>query len=153
MSLPRVVLLARQRPAAAIVSHRKASLSTHSQHDDHHDDHQYPKEGFSGPFWRNTVLASLLVVAAYKYAPEPTDDAYLTRWIALYTPPRDQWLNMAAKHTALSVDESETTLLVTSAKKPPVHRFRYPHLFEQKSPFLTPVGEDIDTSSIVVKGY
>ncbi|GLB37221.1 hypothetical protein LshimejAT787_0402720 [Lyophyllum shimeji] len=152
MSLARAVQLARQRPAAAIVSRRNASSSAHSQHEDHHDSEQYPSEGFSGPFWRNTVLASVLAVAAYKYAPEPTDDAYLTRWIALYTPSRDQWLDMAAKHTALSVEESETTLLVTSAKKPPVHRFRYPHLFEQKSPFLTPVGDDIDTNEVVVKG-
>jgi hypothetical protein len=82
--------------------------------------------GFGGPFWRNTVLASLLAVAAYKYAPEPTDDTFLTRWIALYTTPRDQWLDMAAKHTAQSVDISEITLLVTNAKKPPVHRYRYP---------------------------
>ncbi|KAF8070263.1 hypothetical protein FPV67DRAFT_1668136 [Lyophyllum atratum] len=152
MSLPRALLLARQRSATTIVSRRKASSSTHAHHEEHYEEHQYPKEGFSGPFWRNTVLASLFAVAAYKYAPEPTEDVYLTRWIALYSPSREQWLDMAAKHTALSVESSETTLLVTNAKRPPVHRYRYPQLLDQSSPFLTPVGGEVGTSNIVVKG-
>ncbi|KAG5652238.1 hypothetical protein H0H81_005732 [Sphagnurus paluster] len=144
MSLSRVLLLARQRPASTLVSRRNGSTSSHSHHDEYQDDHHYPKEGFAGPFWRNTVLSGLAIVLAYKYAPEPTNDTYLTRWIALYTTPRDQWLDMAVKHTAMSAESSETTLLITDAKKPTVHRYRYPQAFDQISPFLTPVGGNVD---------
>ncbi|RDB25198.1 hypothetical protein Hypma_008106 [Hypsizygus marmoreus] len=151
MSLARAALLARQRPAATLLSHRKASSSAHEHHEEH-DNEQYPKEGFYGPFWRNTVLGSLLVAAAYKYAPEPSSDVYLTRWIALYTAPRDLWLEIAARHTALSIDDSERSLLLSDARRPQVHRYRYTQSFEQQSPFLTPVGMEVDTSSIVVKG-
>ena len=151
MSLSRAALLARQRPLSTFVPKRNASSSAH-EHGHHEEPHDYPKEGFSGPFWRNTALASLLVAAAYKYAPEPSEDVYLTRWIALYTSPRDLWTDLAAKHTAMSLDQSETKLLVSDAQKPPVHRYRYPQSFEHASPFLTPVGLDVDTTKFVVKG-
>lgn len=82
--------------------------------------------GFGSPIWRNTVLGSLLVVGAYRYAPEPNSDVYLTRWIALYTAPRDLWLDMAVKHTAQSVTSSEDSQLISDAQKPLVHRYRYP---------------------------
>ncbi|KAF9458444.1 hypothetical protein BDZ94DRAFT_1313276 [Collybia nuda] len=106
----------------------------------------------SGALWRNTFLASIVVVAAYKYAPEPTEDAYLTRWITLYGSPRTLWLELNAKHTAMEQANSEATILLTDAKKPKVHRYRYPQTFDQISPFLTPVGMDVDTSNFVVKG-
>lgn len=83
-------------------------------------------QGFGGPVWRYTILGSLLAIGAYNYAPEPTNDVYLTRWIAMYTAPRSLWLELNAKRTALAEDNSETNLLLSDAKKPRVHRFRYP---------------------------
>ncbi|KAG6864871.1 hypothetical protein C0991_006638 [Blastosporella zonata] len=133
MSLARALLLARQRPAASLVSRRNASSSAH---EDHHNDHhqedpneQYPREGraeFSGPFWRNTVLASLLVAAVYKYAPEATNDTYLTRWIALYSTPRERLMDIAVKHTAMSAEDSDMAIMLSTARPNPVHRYRYP---------------------------
>ncbi|KAG5716305.1 hypothetical protein E4T56_gene10715 [Termitomyces sp. T112] len=151
MSLARVALLVRQRPVASLISHRNASSSAH---DSHHEDptEHYPREEFSGSFWRNTVFAALLVAAAYKYAPEPTNDTYLTRWIALYYTPRDRLLDLAVKHTAMSADNSETAVLLSSARQPLVHRYRYPQSFEKSSAFLLPVGDTVDTSKFVVKG-
>ena len=140
MSLARVTLLALRRPTHTILPRAKAFSSDHHHHE---EPHEYPQEGettyiascsllnvvitgFSGPFWRNTLIASLLLAAAYKYAPEPGDDVYLTRWIALYTTPRDLWTELATKHTAMSLDLSETKLLLNDARKPLVHRYRYP---------------------------
>jgi len=151
MSLSRVRVLARLRPLITFAPHRNGSSSAHDEHA-HHEEPHYAKEGFTSPFWRNTVLCSLLVAAAYKYAPEPGNDVYLTRWIALYTYPRELWTELAAKHTTMSLDQSETKLLLSDAQKAPVHRYRYPQSFEQKSPFLTPVGMDMDTSKFIVKG-
>ena len=84
--------------------------------------------GFSSPFWRNTLVTSLLLAVAYKYAPEPGDGVYLARWIALYTTPRDLWTELATKHTAMSLDlsESKTKLLLSDTKKPLVHWYRHP---------------------------
>lgn len=142
MSLTRAALLARQRPAATFLSHRKSSSSTHSHHEEHNGEDYQRKEGlcrnlrstlrligllgFGGALWRNTFLLSLVTVAAYKYAPEPAEDVYLTRWIALYTSPRNLWLELNAKHTAMEQTNSEATMLFTDAKKPKVHRYRHP---------------------------
>jgi hypothetical protein len=82
--------------------------------------------GFGGALWRNTALFSIVAVAAYKYAPEAAEDVYLTRWIALYKSHRNLWLELNAAHTALEQDNSETNILLTDAKKPKVHRYRYP---------------------------
>ncbi|KAF8891661.1 hypothetical protein BD779DRAFT_1512339 [Infundibulicybe gibba] len=154
MSLARAAFLARPRVAPTLIAQRRPA-STSSHHEEHHGEHdstQYPREGFSGPIWRNTVLLSLLAVGCYKYAPEPSEDVYLTRWIAMYTAPRDLWLELNAKHTAMQQEVSDTTILLSDAKKPRVHRYRYPQSFEQVSPFLAPVGMDVDLSGLVVKG-
>jgi len=65
-------------------------------------------------------------VAAVKLAPAPSDDVYLSRWIAMYTAPRDYWLGLNAKHTAQQGVVADNTLLVTDAVLNPIHRFRYP---------------------------
>jgi len=141
MSLARATVLARiWRPTQTILPRAK-EFSSDNHH--HEEPHEYPQEGettyiarrflldvvitgFSSSFWRNTLIGSLLLAAAYKYAPEPGDDVYLTRWIALYTTPRDLWTELASKHTAMSLDLSETKLLLSAARKPLVHRYRYP---------------------------
>lgn len=68
----------------------------------------------------------MVAVAAYNYAPEPGDKAYLTRWIALYQTSREAWLETNARHTAKQLEASEQTMLLNDAHKEPVHRYRYP---------------------------
>ncbi|KAF8224990.1 hypothetical protein L208DRAFT_1409247 [Tricholoma matsutake] len=150
MSFARIALLARHR-TASLLACRNASTSVATHHENHHEDN-YPKEGFGSPIWGFALLCSFLAVGAYKYAPEPTGDVYLTRWIAMYTSPRNLWLDLNAKHAALQQDISHGNLLLSDAKKARVHRYRYPQSFEKASPFLTPVGMDVDTTRFVVKG-
>jgi hypothetical protein len=119
------------------------------------------------PFWGKVLLFTLLTGAAIKYAPEPSEDVYLTQWIAMYTAPRDLWLNLNAKHTAQEVQVSQNNLLIADAQPPAVHRFRYPqsvsnlHIkfashfirrsLNQGSPFLNRIGEAVDMRNVVPK--
>lgn len=82
--------------------------------------------GFATPFWRNILLLSIGTVLAVKYAPEPSEDAYLTRWIAMYKPSPDLWLERNAMHTVGQREKASESQLVQDAKQPNVHRFRYP---------------------------
>lgn len=136
--------LPRLRVASSPFFRRRNVATANHSHEEHHDSSNYPKEGssplyswvlfselifdlgFNNALWRNTVLFSLLAAGFYKYAPEPSDDVYLTRWIAMYTAPRDLWLELNAKHTAQQQEVSDTAMLITDAKKPRVHRYRYP---------------------------
>lgn len=129
----------RSRP---IVSVRTAS--SHGQHEHHEDATLYPPESeyptaivdlpslihwyaaFINPFWGKVLLFTVLTGVAVKYAPEPNEDVYLTRWIAMYKAPRGLWLELNAKHTAQESEVSEQKLLVADAKPSPIHRFRYP---------------------------
>ncbi|KAF8161002.1 hypothetical protein B0H34DRAFT_699064 [Crassisporium funariophilum] len=156
MSLARRAIRASTRSATIIPAQlRLASSSAHEHHDDHHQEHHdstvYPQEGFGNKFWRNVVLVSLCGVAAYKYAPKADDSAYLTRWIAMYTAPRDYWLLLNAKHTGQQMEVSEATLLMTSAERPTMHKFRYPQSLVQGSAFLNPVGMGVDMKDVVLK--
>jgi len=114
--------------------HRPASTSAHTEHEG------YSREDFSNPIWRNTVIATLFAVAAYKYAPEPGDNAYLTRWIELYKTPRETWFEINARHTARQQEVSADNILLSDAKKEARHCYRYPQILEQSSPFLNGVG-------------
>jgi hypothetical protein len=99
-----VLTVARSRPAVFVVQSRAAS-SSHDHHDHHEDATLYPPESehvmavaillslircwrtaFMNPFWGKVLFFTLLTGAAIKYAPEPSDDVYLTRWIAMYRP-------------------------------------------------------------------
>lgn len=71
-------------------------------------------------------MAGLAIVAFYKYAPEPTENVYLTRWIAMYSRSRDDWLHFNAVHTAASQESADTSLLFHDAKAPTMRRYRYP---------------------------
>lgn len=120
-----------------------STVAAHSEH------HRY--EGFVTPFWRNVTLSFAAVCAFYKYAPEPSDSVYLTRWLAMYIPQPDYWLDLNAKHTALSKLVSDDSILLRSAQQPPVRRYRYPAILEQRSAFSHGVGLTVDTSDAVVK--
>ncbi|KAF8629107.1 hypothetical protein AX17_005693 [Amanita inopinata Kibby_2008] len=143
MSLARSVFgLARPRTIFGSPQLRAASTSAHGTgHNDHHDsESHYPREDFSSSIWRDALIASLVAVAVYKYAPTPSDNVYLTRWIALYKTPRDKWLEINASHTAMQQDASAQNILLSDAKKDRVHHYRYPELLNQSSPFLNGVG-------------
>lgn len=139
MSLGRRALfaVARSRPVCMVQS-RKAS----SSHDHHEDAIVYPPESesqhlqffrhssvgaaFMNSFWGKVLFFTLLTGAAIRYAPEPNEDVYLTRWIAMYKTSPEVWLELNAKHTAQEFQVSKNNLLVADAQPPPIHRFRYP---------------------------
>ncbi|KAF4567694.1 hypothetical protein EYR40_006698 [Pleurotus pulmonarius] len=135
--------------ATRLIAPRRAA--SHSAHHAPETSEFTTKEGFGGAFWRNTVLLSFLGVACYKYAPEANDNAYLTRWMAFYSVPRDVWLNLNVKHTVLQQESSEQSILFAEAHVSKVHRYRSPQLLDQASPFLLPVGMTVDMSDVVAK--
>ncbi|KAK7035275.1 hypothetical protein VNI00_012042 [Paramarasmius palmivorus] len=155
--LARAALLARSRAqpssSTSIIGRRNASSHSNDEHHhaEEHDNTVYPKEGFTSPAWRNGVLATALAIAAYQYAPEPSEDAYLTQWLKLYTTSSETWLDMNARHTAQSKDSAETTELFNNGAQPVMHRLRFPQLLDQASPFLNGVGMNVDMSDVKVK--
>ncbi|KAH6914131.1 hypothetical protein BKA70DRAFT_1260518 [Coprinopsis sp. MPI-PUGE-AT-0042] len=134
----------------SLTTQRDGSSSSHHHHTEGEADYRVP-EGFGNTVWRNTVLAGLAIVAFYKYAPEPSENVYLTRWIAMYSRSREDWLNFNAVHTAASQESANQSLLFHDAKAPVLRRYRYPQAIGQASPFLNGVGLGVDTSDLVVK--
>ncbi|KAF9071082.1 hypothetical protein BDP27DRAFT_1446572 [Rhodocollybia butyracea] len=148
--LARTGLVARQRVFSPLIRQRNAS----SSHEDHHveeDSTVYPKEGFTSPAWRRFFVVSILAGVAIKFAEEQSEEAFITRWIAMYTTSSEKWLDMNAGHTALSKGSAETVHLITSASRPPMHRMRFPQMLDNASPFNVPVGISADTDDFVAK--
>ena len=81
---------------------------------------------FSSGVWRNFIIFGLAVVGFYKFAPSPTEDNYITRWIAHYKTPNKVWESINFNHLVMSAQGCDDVLLVTDAKRPPIHRYRYP---------------------------
>jgi hypothetical protein len=128
--------------------------------------------GFSWTFWRNSILTALVAVGFWNYAPAPGEDVYLTRWIAMYHTSTEEWLRLNLKHLVQSQQESQGIRLLTDARRPPMYRYRFPQLvpqlhlcasfepksfvyrrFEHYSSHRVPVGSQVDTSDLRVKGY
>ncbi|KAF9264240.1 hypothetical protein L218DRAFT_901106 [Marasmius fiardii PR-910] len=148
----RAALLTRPRVTPSLSARRHGSTNTH--HDEHHgelDNTVYPKEGFSSPVWRNTVIVSVLAYVAWQYAPEPNDEAYITQWITMYKTPKEKWLEMNATHAAQSREVAEQVQTFDLGVAPPVHRLRFPQLIDQASPFCNGVGMNADMSDMKVK--
>ncbi|THH16579.1 hypothetical protein EW146_g4084 [Bondarzewia mesenterica] len=159
MSLARAALAAaRPKPLSTTVLQRRlASSSSHEEHhiEEHHADsaEYYPKEGrFHSRGWTYAILAALAAAAFYKYAPAPGEDNYITRYIQHYTSPKDLWATLNNKHLDQSQIASEARLLTESARRAPIHRYRFPQSFESASPYLIPVGTNIDVAGLEVKG-
>ncbi|KAF5389472.1 hypothetical protein D9757_004297 [Collybiopsis confluens] len=144
--LVRTGLVARQRMTAPLITQRNAS-----HHAEQEDPDVYTKEGFTSPAWRRFFLVSILAGAAYKFAPEPSEDAFITRWLAMYTTSSERWLDLNASHTVLSQDSADAVRLFTTAARPPVHRMRFPQMMDNASPFNVPVGLSADTRDFVTK--
>ena len=81
---------------------------------------------FNTPFWRRAVIAALGVVAFYKYAPAPGDENPIAKYISSTMTKPDVWNDTAFRHLILSAKGSDETKLVTDAKPPVVHRYRFP---------------------------
>ncbi|KAI0081871.1 hypothetical protein K474DRAFT_1671433 [Panus rudis PR-1116 ss-1] len=133
------------------------SASTHADDHHHHESsHEdavaFPKEDFSNSFWRRFVLAGLLAAGFYKFAPSPEEDNLVSRFVAQFKTPQDVWASINSKHLELSAKAQVNTSIVADAKRPLVHRYRFPQSFEAVSPHLQPVGMGVDLSDLVVKG-
>ncbi|KAI0655945.1 hypothetical protein C8Q70DRAFT_922624 [Cubamyces menziesii] len=117
-----------QRAGTSLIQRRAASSHSHDEHhhEEHHDTNEYPPEVFNTPFWRRAALAAVGVVAFYKFAPAPGDENPIGKFIARTMTPAEVWRNAGWKHLVLSKEVSEETKLVTTAKPPPVHRYRFP---------------------------
>ncbi|EPS99870.1 hypothetical protein FOMPIDRAFT_1024014 [Fomitopsis schrenkii] len=147
------------RPRLAAAPVLRSRLASSHAHEEHHDDHHgeahdstvYPRESFSGPFWRRFALATIGVVAFYQFAPAPGEENRLSAGIAEYTKPAEFWDKLTVKHLLQTVEVSDGALLIGDAKPAPVHRYRYPQRFEQGSPHLQPVGLVVDVSDVVPK--
>ncbi|KAH7922373.1 hypothetical protein BV22DRAFT_1197479 [Leucogyrophana mollusca] len=154
MSLARAALLVRPRAATSTAPYLQRGLSSHDNHahEEHHDDTHYaPEGGFTTPFWRNTLLASVAAVAFYKYAPAPHEEVYITQWLAQFSTPREVWAKLNEKHLLLSQQVSDNVMLQVDAKRPNTHRYRYPQSLDKGSPHLQPVGAVANTSSVSVR--
>lgn len=81
---------------------------------------------FISRFWMRNAIVAVLGYSYYKYAPSPSSDSYLTRWLAATTPSKDHWLAKDAEHTAGSLALSQEHMLFSDAKPRPVHRYRHP---------------------------
>ncbi|KAI0342047.1 hypothetical protein BDW22DRAFT_1395900 [Trametopsis cervina] len=154
MSLARAALFKpRATVVSAAVSRRLASSAAHDDHHHHPEDNTvYPQETFANKTWRNWALAGLAAILFYKFAPAPGDETYLTRWIKMYQTEKSVWTELNNKHLALSAVGQIENLVVADARRPPVHRLRYPQSFEQHSTHAVPVGTSVDLSDLLVKG-
>ncbi|KAF9007962.1 hypothetical protein BDQ17DRAFT_1422622 [Cyathus striatus] len=155
LQVSRRALVACRRPLTGTLPLRICASSSSHAHEEHHspseDASQYSKEGFGSPFWRNAILLSIVGVAVYKYAPEPSSDAYLTRWINLYCRPASYWLDINARNTAQREEITMANLILSEGKTSKIHRFRDVHALESKSPFNNGVGMNVDISDLVVR--
>jgi hypothetical protein len=82
--------------------------------------------GFFTATWTKATLAGAIAAAAIAYAPEPSEDAYITRWIAMWKTPTEVWSQINDKHTALVVDATKEHLFFTAAERPIRHRLEFP---------------------------
>ncbi|OJT10773.1 hypothetical protein TRAPUB_12715 [Trametes pubescens] len=135
MSLARAagaVLRPTQRAGTSLLQRRAASSHAHDEH--HHDEHHgeyhdtnvYPPEVFNTPFWRTAVIAAFGVVAFYKFAPAPSDETLIAKYVSRTMTSGEVWKDILFKHLLLSAQGSDETLLIADAKPPVVHRYRFP---------------------------
>ena len=76
--------------------------------------------------WFSWALAGLAAAAFYKFAPSPEEDSYVKRLLAHYRIPKEVWEKVNLRHLTMEAEASQGTLLVASAQKPPVYRYRFP---------------------------
>ncbi|KIP06591.1 hypothetical protein PHLGIDRAFT_35859 [Phlebiopsis gigantea 11061_1 CR5-6] len=150
-----LLLRAVARPRQTLLAslpRRHASSAHDEHHDHHHEEHTvYPKEDFFNKVWLGWTFAGLAAVGWYKYAPEAGEGTYLTDWMSYYNTSSEVWNKINLQHLVMSTEGQMEVLTIADAKKPPVHRYRFPQSFEQHSAHLQPVGRTVDLSGLVVK--
>ncbi|PBK73784.1 hypothetical protein ARMSODRAFT_1015330 [Armillaria solidipes] len=149
MSFATAARLSRAAPRRAALS----QVRTYSDHHEHHHEEDttvYPKEGF-GAGWRNAVLGAVAVAVAYQFAPSPGEDALLTRWMAERQTPVRQDFERNLNHTILTQELSNERIFFAEAKRPVIHRYRFPQMLDNGSPFNVPVGLTSDLSAVKAK--
>ncbi|KAH8119370.1 hypothetical protein DFH11DRAFT_1540196 [Phellopilus nigrolimitatus] len=155
------------RPARSLSSNlvRQRRFASHDSHDSHHheshDSTVYPKEGFTGPIWRNTAIAALGLYAVANFLPEILEGStsedgeheapWLTRVLAFHAPSIEEWARTNGQHLVQVEELARNAFIVQTAKPSPVVRYKNPLKFEQVSPHRTPVGGMSDMSDLVVK--
>ncbi|KAG8882987.1 hypothetical protein FRB98_003366 [Tulasnella sp. 332] len=110
--------------------------------------------GFTTPFWRNTIILSILGYGLYRIAPsrESIDkDNSLTSFIRKSLTPSEVWKTRNENHLALSVENAQSRQLTEAAQRPVVSRIRYTGKFEDFSPHRQSVGDSVDMSDLDVK--
>ncbi|KZO98887.1 hypothetical protein CALVIDRAFT_426304 [Calocera viscosa TUFC12733] len=138
----------------AVVQRRWAS-NEHDSHDSHDaptDDSTVTEESFFTPAWRNTAILTVVGYAAYLYWPRTKEGEthWLTQAIANSNSNEEQFENLQRRmawvqHQAANKREDD------AAQRPPMHRFRYKHTFEQSCPNAIPVGTQADVSNVKIK--
>lgn len=81
---------------------------------------------FSNKAWRNFLLVTIGGLAFYKFAPSPEGDTWFGRTLAYWAIPKEIWSKANGDHLIKAADLQDGQLILTDAKLPPVHRFRYP---------------------------
>lgn len=79
-----------------------------------------------GTTLRNGLLVGVLAVGFYKFAPGQGEDVTLTKFISKYATPAETWEAINLDHLAKTQQLSTEMLLMSDAKKPLTHRYRYP---------------------------
>ncbi|KAJ7497159.1 hypothetical protein FB451DRAFT_1210359 [Mycena latifolia] len=142
-------LARRPRNAPAAVLSRPSSSAAHAEDDHHHhheqDDTVYPKEGFSAPIWRKTLVCTIGAALFYEYLGAPLDNDKI--WLpSTAVAPQENWLDIASTRAAKEAVLSEERQLVRSAERPSIYRSRNPEDFNHISPFGNPVGMGVKWS-------
>ena len=129
-----------------LTSLRYASTEHGHEHHHHHveDATEYPKEGRAPwdvhyfpthllaipGFATSTIVKAIAfagaVSAFYKYAPSPSDDNIITRYLSSKATPSEVWERVNIKHAILEQQQADEIQILWSAQRPPVHRYRYP---------------------------
>jgi len=162
MSVLRVAQLAKRvRPSTlSVVRQRRWASSGDHHHEDTHDSTVYPKEGFTGPFWRNVLISAGVFTGLAVFSPsdmlrgassDSEETPWLTRVIAHNAPSKETWQKVNERHLQQTEELARNAHLVQHAKQPTVHRFRYASGFDQVSPHRLPVGGTTDMSDLQVK--
>ncbi|EMD37471.1 hypothetical protein CERSUDRAFT_83213 [Gelatoporia subvermispora B] len=151
------VQLIQRRWVGDHLEHSSSSPNLHEPHvDARHflqaDEHTtYTTEGFTSRTWLYFVAFSAAAVGWYKFAPYADEDSSIKRWIAQYKSSGSFWEDEGVRRLRESFQFAEETKSFREAKAEPVFRYRYTQRFEQFSPFMQPVGTDVNFSDLVVK--
>lgn len=102
-----------------------------------HCSHTYYVTAFFNAFWAKVVAGSAAVALAYKFAPAPGKDVYLTRWIDMYSPDVQQNLDYNLTNALLARQNADERLTYTHSRRPQILRMQAPQFVAFLSSPLT----------------